>query len=338
MSTAQAVSSTATVSEDTFVTNGVPVNGFERSPLNNVTVATFTHANGIEPSGSFTATINWGDGTSSFGTVTQATPGGAYTVQGTHTYSDEPNPAVSATFPIAVSIKDDTGSAAVSTTASILEELLPDGTRGTANQRWLSEVYRDLLHRQIDSSGLASWNNLLNQGASRLAIVQAIENDPGNEYRTAEVQALYQQYLHRAADPSGLSSGVALLQSGGTVEQLAARLIGSPEYFQNAGGTNSGFLAALYQDALGRPIDASGAASWGAQLSQGVSRLQVASDILISDEYHRHLVASYYNAFFNRATDPGSESWVNALNLGTRDEFVIAALVASPECFNITSP
>jgi hypothetical protein len=330
---------TANVAEDAFVTTAAPVNGFERTALTNITVATFTHANGLEPAGSFAATIAWGDGTISAGTVTQATSGGEYTVQGSHTYLDEPNPTVSATFPIAVTITDDTGSATVNTTASILEELLPGGTRGTANQRWLSEVYRDLLNRQIDSAGLASWTLQLNQGASRLQVVQAIENDPGNEYRTDEVQALYMQYLHRSADPSGLGSGVAFLQSGGTVEQLAAAIAGSPEYFQNrGGGTNSGFLAAFYQDALGRPIDSSGAASWGAQLSEGASRTQVAFDILNSDEYRQHLVSIFYNTFFDRATDSGSASWVNALKQGARDESVIADLVASTEFFNKTAP
>ena len=33
-------------------------------------MATFTHANGVEPASAFTATINWGDGTTSTGTIT----------------------------------------------------------------------------------------------------------------------------------------------------------------------------------------------------------------------------------------------------------------------------
>src|SRR5438876_4766438 len=34
--------------------------------------------------------------------------------------------------------------------SNILEELLFNGGRGTADQRWLSEVYRDMLGRPID--------------------------------------------------------------------------------------------------------------------------------------------------------------------------------------------
>jgi uncharacterized repeat protein (TIGR01451 family) len=53
--------------------------------LTNFTVATFTHASGVEPASAFTATISWGDGTSSAGTITLS--GTTYTVKGSHTYS-----------------------------------------------------------------------------------------------------------------------------------------------------------------------------------------------------------------------------------------------------------
>ena len=52
---------------------------------NNVAVATFTHANGVEPASAFVATINWGDNSTSQGTITES--GTTYTVKGSHTYS-----------------------------------------------------------------------------------------------------------------------------------------------------------------------------------------------------------------------------------------------------------
>ena len=51
----------------------------------NGVVATFTHANGVEPTSAFTATINWGDGKTSTGTITLS--GTTYTVTGSHKYS-----------------------------------------------------------------------------------------------------------------------------------------------------------------------------------------------------------------------------------------------------------
>jgi uncharacterized repeat protein (TIGR01451 family) len=48
------------------------------------TAATFSHAKGVEPAGDFTATIDWGDGTTSAGTITKS--GTQYVVKGSHTF------------------------------------------------------------------------------------------------------------------------------------------------------------------------------------------------------------------------------------------------------------
>jgi uncharacterized repeat protein (TIGR01451 family) len=53
--------------------------------LSGVTVATFTHAGGVEPASAFAATINWGDGQTSPGTITLS--GTTYKVIGSHKYA-----------------------------------------------------------------------------------------------------------------------------------------------------------------------------------------------------------------------------------------------------------
>jgi len=57
--------------------------------LTNFQVATFTHANGVEPISAFVATINWGDGTTSPGTITLS--GSTYVVTGSHVYAGRGN-------------------------------------------------------------------------------------------------------------------------------------------------------------------------------------------------------------------------------------------------------
>ncbi len=130
---------------------GVAVSGFELLPLMDVPVATFTHLSAVEPADVFSATINWGDGSTSAGAISLSA--GIFTVTGSHTYADEEN------FAVTVVIRDNTpgdnDTATVSTTAAILEELLPGGGTGTPNERFISEVYRDLINRQVEQSGLA---------------------------------------------------------------------------------------------------------------------------------------------------------------------------------------
>jgi hypothetical protein len=63
---------------------------------NNTTVATFSDSTPGDTPSSFSATIDWGDGTTSAGTV--AGSAGSFSVQGGHTYADEGNDQASVTL------------------------------------------------------------------------------------------------------------------------------------------------------------------------------------------------------------------------------------------------
>ncbi|TMQ35387.1 MAG: DUF4214 domain-containing protein [Planctomycetota bacterium] len=325
---------TATISEAALVATGVTVNGFELAPLTSATVATFTHSGAAEPAANFTATINWGDGTASAGTITLS--GTTYTVQASHTYTDE------RTFAVSVNVTDDTAAATANTSAVILEELLPNGTRGTANQRFVSEVYRDMLGRKVDASGLAAWSALLDTGTSQFQVVRLIQTDPHHEFLFREVDQLYRQYLHRASDPGGANAAVQFLAQGGTVEQLATILATSPEFNQGqTNGSNDSWLNAFYLDALGRQVDPGGQAAWDHAFAGGATRAQVAAGIFGSDEYHRDLVSAYYLQVLDRTADAGGlAGWSNLLKQGVRDEVVLANIMDtdSHEFFNKTAP
>jgi streptogramin lyase len=89
-----------------FALNAAPPAGSGFSAVEGVSTTgvlmTFTDANPSAPVGDFTATITWGDGTTSTGTV--AASGSAWNVRGTHTYAEE------GSFPLSVVVKDVGGS------------------------------------------------------------------------------------------------------------------------------------------------------------------------------------------------------------------------------------
>jgi hypothetical protein len=308
---------------------GLTVSGLEMSPLVNVPVATFNQGFGTRPAGVFSALIFWGDGASSSGVVVGG--GGPYTVLGSHTFADE------GAFPVLVQITDDGTTGAIQTTALIHEEQLPAGGVRTPSQLFVSEVYRDLLGRQVDPSGLAHWSAQVDAGISRLQVVLNIENSTTREFFADEVNGLYLRYLHRPADLAGLINGVLFLEGGGTGQQLALALVLSPEYsLVRAGGTAAGFLGALFQDALGRPIDP-GTLAVGEQMlaaNPAGGRVVIATTVLTSAEFRADAASQLFAQFFDRSPTVAVLLAVeNALQAGVGEETLAAVLMATDEYF-----
>jgi hypothetical protein len=310
----------ATVADAALNSVGVPVNVPKtNTAANNVLVATFTDQGGAEPVANYTARIDWGDGTAgTLGTITVA--GGTFSVTGSHTYT------VPGHLQLNTTIQDAGGS---TTTAQAV------ATVGTQNERFVAKVYLDLLGRPVDPVGLATFAGGLDSGQlTRTQVVQLIENSL--EYRTDVVNNLYLTLLGRPADPNGLMTFVNYLGSGGTIGDVKALIISSPEYFQGkGGGTNLGWLQAVYQDILGRPLDPIGQAAFLPALNSGTPRLVVALLIVKSQESNTRLVNGFYQKYLGRPADPdGLAAFVNALNGGMREQDVVALIMGSDEYFS----
>jgi streptogramin lyase len=313
--TVQVNNAPLTVTSQTVVSTPTVVTPQTVVTVSNVLLATFTDAGGPEPLSDYAAKINWGDGTSSAGTITLS--GTQFSVRGSHTF------IAPSQIQVIVTITDDGGSASSATATVVL---------GKVNLRFVEAVYKNLLNRDVDIPGLLFWENLLdNEGITRQQVIAAIGASP--EYRGIQVQNFYQQYLHRAADPSGLATGTAFLESGGTPEQLATMLVSSPEFLQLQGqGTNDGFLKALFADALNRAPDAGAVAASNSFLSSGGARAQLAAVVLTSTEFRQDLVQGYYQAYLHRAADSaGLQSWLGALATGVSDDRIVVGFLNSDE-------
>ena len=109
---------TATVGEgDTLSSVGAPVSATEGVALAGVLVAGFSTTYAGNVSGDFTASIDWGDGTTTAGTV-NALGGGNYLIGGDHTYTDE------GSFTVTTTVADDapgTANTIATSTATVAE-------------------------------------------------------------------------------------------------------------------------------------------------------------------------------------------------------------------------
>jgi hypothetical protein len=215
------------------------------------------------------------------------------------------------------------------------------GNIANANEAFVYQAYLDVLGRPVDLGGLNYWTGLLNSGTSRTAVVAGIQASP--EYLVRTINSVYQTYLGRPADQNGINFGIqvltnqAILIPGASVlDQLKAVIIGSPEYFQNHGGTNAGFLAGVFLDVLNRPIDPQASAYFQGLLAQpGNNRTLIAKQILTTPEAKSVLVNSYYLKFLHRQADPtGLAFWTSYLVHGGNENALIQLLVGSQEYYN----
>jgi len=204
-------------------------------------------------------------------------------------------------------------------------------TTDAKNIALVHQIYADLLNREPDPSA-AGWAHVLDIGAPRRDVANAIT--ASQEYRQRLVSAGYTDYLHRLPEPMGLATWVEDLGQGLTVEQLEAAILGSPEAYNTAGGSDALWVTSLYQGVLGRSPGAAEIASWVAVLSMGNARTSVAQGFVSSVEHRNTVVAGFYTKYLGRDADVvGRDGWVVALAGGTRQEQIIAGFIASEEYY-----
>lgn len=195
------------------------VTGNAYSPLTNVVVASFSSGNGSIPISAFFATINWGDNTSSTGTVV-ALGGGSYQVQGSHTYTNR------GLYTVTTQISEGSASASFSATATIHQQLLPNGSVGNSVQNFVAQLYNDLLGHQIDPLGLEYWTSLFNY----------YENAFFTYYNSLGLDSMTSFSLSQMAAQFEVALGIEMTtgSAGGQQAVLDALFVSTQSYFNNA--------------------------------------------------------------------------------------------------------
>lgn len=157
-----------------------------------------------------------------------------------------------------------------------------------------------------------------------------------SRYRGDQVNSAFERYLRRSAEAGTISAFVAMLDRGATIEQLDVVILSSQEYFGTQGGsTNAGFLNALFQDTLGRPIDGPTETLFAGLLSSGASRSAIAQVVLASAEYRHDLVNSMYEQYLRRPADSAAlASGVDQLDAGQTPTVFASEILGSAEYFD----
>ncbi|MGH7749396.1 MAG: DUF4214 domain-containing protein, partial [Candidatus Dormibacteria bacterium] len=184
---------------------------------------------------------------------------------------------------------------------------------------------------------LQNYSTQLDAGqTTRQQVATAVESS--DEWRTRTVTLLFRALLGRPADAASLGYYVQQLRST-TVEDVTAGIAASQEYFARAGGSNDGYVSALYHDLLRHAADASARATWVDQLNRGASRVSVASNIRRSAEGQGVVVDAAYRQLLGRpATGPERTNLANAMVHGLSDQAMLASLIQTDEYLAIAAP
>lgn len=143
-----------------------------------------------------------------------------------------------------------------------------------ANGNYITQVYQDLLQAPPSSSDLTTWDSFLTGGGTRFNFVMAVEQKPA--YLDLLIDKQYSDYLHRSPTGLELSNLQSAMSGGLTVEQMQSAILGTSEFFTDSGGTNLGFVDALYPDVLNRPPTSGELTGWENILGSGGQRSDVA--------------------------------------------------------------
>lgn len=203
----------------------------------------------------------------------------------------------------------------------LLSKLMFLSTPGTvdpvtkAQATYIDGLYRTMLGRSADDSGLVYWLTMLHNGVNPLQVVQAIWNS--TEHRAIEVNEFYLMVLGRPADAPGRAAWVNQLMNGVSEVDVVRQLYASAEY-QNTHADNAIFVSSLYGTILQRSASADEIAMWTTLLQGGTSRAAVVNAFLTSGECYQHLIDRNYHMLLQRAPDAaGLQSWVGQLQSGS---------------------
>ncbi|HUY34127.1 MAG TPA: DUF4214 domain-containing protein [Pirellulales bacterium] len=101
---------------------------------------------------------------------------------------------------------------------------------GGTNADWIGAVYKLLLGRTADASGVSYWSGQLTAGETLGQVAQGIAGSQENN--TQLINDDYFHYLGRAADAGGLDFWLKQFAAGKTNEDVIAGFTGSGEYYK----------------------------------------------------------------------------------------------------------
>ncbi len=182
--------------------------------------------------------------------------------------------------------------------------------RNSPTTSFVLAAYTDVLGRtpEVSDSGVQYWVGALSAGAPRVSIAGGFTSS--DEYRLKMINLAYRDVLGRQADPGGLSWWLDQMRHGFVQPDDAHRSFLSAQefYTRQGGGTDAGYVSALYTDILGRSPDAGGLAYWVSVL-QGSGRESVINGLWFAPETLNVRVSQAFQDYLGRPASVAEQTY-----------------------------
>ena len=194
---------------------------------------------------------------------------------------------------------------------------------------FVQAVYVDVLGRDAGSEERAGWGQAIALGMPPTQVAYGFINS--DEFRILKITEAYREVLGRAPEEGGMTAWLNGMRAGVLAPDDAYRaFLGLDEYYIVTGGTESGFVAAIYDKILHRTAGQEEIEGWS-RVVAAAGRAAVVDSIWMSVETARARVAVMYRAYLGREPDQGGmEAWGDhGLRYG--DNSVRMGILGSPE-------
>jgi hypothetical protein len=179
------------------------------------------------------------------------------------------------------------------------------------NASFVQAAYADVLGRTASSSEISGWTAMLASGTPRDAVASGFNNS--DEYRLHMIDSAYQDVLKRSSDAGGRIAWLNGMRSGTLQPDDVHRIfLSTDEFYQKVGGgTDAGFITAVYRDVVGRAPLSNEVAYWTPILSR-IGRQGTVDSFWFAAETINRQAGDLFTNFLGRSANPGDvTNWAN---------------------------
>ena len=196
-------------------------------------------------------------------------------------------------------------------------------------RRFVVNAHREFLGRDPRSAEEDHWTNEMSFGGDRGRFTSTLAKS--DEWLRYELDKMYLGAFGRRIDEEGRLYWTSFVRRGGRLTEVGVYLYASDEFYSRSGGTDRGFVTALYHELLDRPPDRIGLHHWLRSMANGLPRAGVTASFYSSIESRRGRVEALYQDLLGRRAEPAGLAYWSEVLLHADDVLLAATLAASQE-------